>query len=252
MSPCALSQHGPAWYPPLVMQHAVLLGRDNWMRFKNRSYRSLPSRPSDDRMFGELELSHHAPEGVRACAINPVASGGDSHLRYDDVEGVTLSDELQLLAVNLVRSNRSQALTGHDLVDMLPQSDFPSGEEHFVASGRQVIPLVRVMKLEPGDILGVSHAPLMCAPLDVLQHDDWPSGPSSGPPAVTPISAVMASLLTTAAATASPSPALLERLNPEQRSSFLRVWERHLRAVALDVQGPDWTPLAIEHLGNVL
>ena len=28
--------------PPSVMQHAVLLGRDSWMRFKSRSYRSLP------------------------------------------------------------------------------------------------------------------------------------------------------------------------------------------------------------------
>ena len=30
--------------PPPVMKHAVLLGRDSWMRFKIRSYRALPPR----------------------------------------------------------------------------------------------------------------------------------------------------------------------------------------------------------------
>ena len=173
-------------------------------------------------MFGELELSHDAPAGVRAHAINPVASGGGFRLRYDGDVGRTLSDEPQLLAVNLVRSNGSQALTGHYLVDMLPQSDLPFGEEHFVASGRQVIPLVEVSNLEPGDLLGVAHAPLMCVSLDALQHDGRPSGPSSGSPGVTPISVVTSSPLAAATATASPSPALLERLTPEQRASFLR------------------------------
>ena len=44
-------------------------------------------------------------------------------------------------------------------------------------------------------------------------------------------------------------------MTPEQRVSFLRVWERlpsHLRAVAFDLHGPGWTPLAIEQLGDVL
>ena len=33
--------------PPSVMQHAVLLGCDSWMRFNTRSNRSFPPRPSD-------------------------------------------------------------------------------------------------------------------------------------------------------------------------------------------------------------
>ena len=98
---------------------------------------------------------------MRAYSINTVASGGGFHLRYDGTVGVTLSGKPQLLAVNLVRSNRPQALTGHFVVDMLPQSDLPSMEEHFVASGRPVLPLVRMADLELGDILGVTHAPLM-------------------------------------------------------------------------------------------
>ena len=106
--------------------------------------------------------------------------------------------------------------------------------------------------LEPGDILGVAHASLMCVPLDALQHDGRPSSPSSGPRGET---RVTTSPLAAAAATASPSPVLLERLTPEMRASFLRVWERlpsHLRAVAFDLHGPDWTHLAIEQLSDVL
>ena len=95
----------------------------------------------------------------------------------------------------------------------------------------------------------------MGVPLDAIQHDSSPPGFSSSPPAVTSISPVMASPLAAATATASPSSALLERLAPEQRASFLRVWERlpsHLRAVACDLHGLDCTPLAIELLGGVL
>ena len=99
--------------PPSVMQHAVLLGRDSWMRFNIRSYRALPPRPRDSRVFGELTLSHHATTGVSAHAIDPIAEDGGFHLLYEGTVGVTLSDEPQLLEVNLVRSNGSPALTGH-------------------------------------------------------------------------------------------------------------------------------------------
>ena len=40
----------------------------------------------------------------------------------------------------------------------MPQFDMPSVEEHFVASGRQVLSLVGVAALEPGDILGPNTA----------------------------------------------------------------------------------------------
>ena len=52
-----------------------------------------------------------------------------------------------------------------------------------------------------------------------------------------------------------PSPALLERLNPDQRSSFLRVWARlppHLREIAFDLHYHGWTPPASEQLGDAL
>ena len=65
------------------MQHAVLLGRDSWMRFNPRSYRALPPRPHDNRFFGELTLSHHATTGVSAYAIDPITADGGFHLLYD-------------------------------------------------------------------------------------------------------------------------------------------------------------------------
>ena len=198
-----------------VMKHTVLFGRDSWFRFNKRSYRSLPPRPSYHRIVGELELSHHAPAGAAAYAINPVVSGGGFHPRYDGAVGVTQSNEPQLLVANLVRSNGSQTLTGHYLVATLPQSDLFSGEDYLVDSGRQVIHLVGVANLDPGDFLGVPHAPLMRVLLDAMQHDSRPPSPFSGPPVVTLISAVTASSLAAAAATATPSSALLERLTPE-------------------------------------
>ena len=64
---------------PSAMQHAVLLGRDSWMSLTNRSYRSLPPRPSYHRSFwlcGVLspnparlvqanQLDHLPPQGVK-------------------------------------------------------------------------------------------------------------------------------------------------------------------------------------------
>ena len=193
------------------------------------------------------------PAGLRAYAIDSVASVGDLHLRYNDVVGVTLSDEPQLLPVNLVRRNDSQAITGHYLIGMLPQSDFPSVEEHLVASGRQVLPLVGAANLAPGDILGVAHAPLMCVPLDAMQHDRRSPALPSGPPAVTPISTFTASPLAAEAGIASRSSALLERLSPEQHASYVFSWERqssHLHAVAFEIHGPGRTPLEIEQGGR--
>ena len=88
--------------PPSVMQHAVLLGRDSWMRFNTRSYRALPPRPYDNRVFGELTLSHHAKTSVSAYATDPIAEGGGFHLLYGGTVGITLSDEPQLLEVCLL------------------------------------------------------------------------------------------------------------------------------------------------------
>ena len=42
--------------PPSVMQHAVFLGRDSWMRFNTRSYRALSPRPLDNRVLNLADV----------------------------------------------------------------------------------------------------------------------------------------------------------------------------------------------------
>ena len=116
------------------MQHTVLLGRDSWMRFNTRSHGGLPPRLHNNRVLGELTLSHHAMAGVAAYAVDPAATNGGFHLLYDGTAGVALSDEPQLLEVNLVRSNGLHVLTGHYFVDIMPQPNIHSGQQHFVAS----------------------------------------------------------------------------------------------------------------------
>ena len=91
---------------------------------------------------------------------------------------------------------------------------------------------MKIALVEPVDVRGVAHAPFMCVPLDALQHGGRPSGSPSDPPGVTPVSAVTTTPLAALTATASPSPALLERLTPEPRASFLCVWERLRHIVA--------------------
>ena len=53
---------------------------------------------------------------------------------------------------------------------MLQQQGILSMQEHFVASGRQVLPLTGVADLEPGDLVGVAHSPLLSVPLGALRH----------------------------------------------------------------------------------
>ena len=72
------------------MQHAVLLGRDSWIHFNTRSYRSFPPRLSDQRGFGEQTLSHRAPTDASIFVPDPLASGGNFHLRYDGTYRVIL------------------------------------------------------------------------------------------------------------------------------------------------------------------
>ena len=61
--------------PPSVMQHAVRLGRDSWMRFNTRSYRALPPRPND--------------KGMSGYATDPTVTDDGFHLLYDGTVRVT-------------------------------------------------------------------------------------------------------------------------------------------------------------------
>ena len=130
--------------------------------------------------MGELTLSHHSTTGIKAYTTDPAATNGVFHLLYDGAADIALSDEPQLLEVNLVRSNGSPALTGHHLVGILPQPDIPSRKKRFVASGRQVLVLTGVADLEPVDLVGVADARLLRVPLGALQHTTHPAGPHPG------------------------------------------------------------------------
>ena len=92
------------------MQHAVLQGRDSRVRFSSRFYRSLPPRPSDQRVSGKLELIRHAPAGMSIYAISPAASVGSFPLRYEGAVGGTLSDSPQLLALSSLLPTTVRAL----------------------------------------------------------------------------------------------------------------------------------------------
>lgn len=116
--------------PGGAIHHDVLLGRDSWMRFIDRSYRTLASKRPGDRVFGELTLAHHKQSGAEAFVRDVSASAGNYQLRYAGKHSIQLLPEHQLVQVDMVRSDGSPALVGNYMVDMLPQTSMFSSEEH--------------------------------------------------------------------------------------------------------------------------
>ena len=158
--------------PNETMRCPLLLGRDSWMRFPFRSYQTLPPHP-DGRTFGELTLSPCDDTLGSAAAYirNREAPDNAYHLVYDGL-GVSLTDSPQLIPVNLVRPDGSPALTGHNMVNLLPANDDSYPLERFVSSGRQLIPLTGYKDLEPSDILGTASSPLLRVSLEALSLHD--------------------------------------------------------------------------------
>ena len=109
--------------PNETMRCPLLLGRDSWMRFHSRSYQTLSPQP-DGHTFGELTLSLCDDNLGSAAAYirNRESSDAAYHLVYDGL-GVSLTDSPQLISLNLVRLDGSPALTGHNMVDLLPAHD---------------------------------------------------------------------------------------------------------------------------------
>ena len=110
--------------PNKTMRCPLLLGRDSWMRFHSRSYRTLAPAP-DGRVFGELTLSHKFDDAytsatayIRSCETTNVVH----QLRYD-VEGLSLTSSPQLVTVNLTRLNGHPALTGYYMMDIATSHD---------------------------------------------------------------------------------------------------------------------------------
>ena len=183
------------------------------MRFHSRSYQTR-APASDGQVFGELTLSHtfddaynSATAYIRSCETTNVVH----HLVYDG-PGMSLTSSPQLVPVNLTRLNGSPALTGHYMVDITTSHDGQYLSEHFVASGRQTIPLTGYHDLEHTDILGTASAPLLRVPLEALvQHNE-----------LSDVTAVSEAPATNATPNTSeqPSTELLHRLDDDQRDLF--------------------------------
>ena len=77
--------------PDSTMHHALLLGRDSYMRFDQRTYRTLPPLTPQSASRGELQLQHFGTlSGALAYKKNEHATGAAYHLRYDAVVLVSL------------------------------------------------------------------------------------------------------------------------------------------------------------------
>ena len=124
------------------------------------------------------------------------------------------------------------------------------GRNTLLPQDDRCLPFIGVADLVPGDLVGVADAPLLRIPLDALQHPTRTGGPHPGQTSDSQVSTVASSTDAEGIAPAvpPPSPTVMERWNPAQRSAFLRVWARlppHLREIAFDLHDPGWDPPAI-------
>ena len=242
--------------PNKIMRCPLLLGRDSWIRFHTRSYQTLVPT-NDGHIFGELTLSHtfsNAHNSAAAYIHSCETPDATHHLIYDG-QGMTLTTAPQLVPVNLVRLDGSPALTIHYMVDTATTHDGQGAFEHFVASGRQTIPLTGLRDLEPGDILGTASHPLLRVPLETLApHDTQYEVTTIAESTVTLAPPSTAANAMRDASGASPTK-LLHRLDDAQRESFLRLWNMapsHIRLIDFTLDAPGWEPSAIDALAATL
>ena len=144
---------------------------------------------------------------------------------------ITLSDEPQLLAVNWIRRNGPPALTGHYLVDILSQSYIPQLRNlSSPPDGRSCSSL----ELQTSNLATSSESPTPRSWEFRWTHCSRMADPQALPLAYLrypKVSAVMDSPVAATVASFSPSATVLERMTPDQNSSFLRVWHADRRTV---------------------
>ena len=205
-----------------TMRCTLLFGRDSWMRFHTRSYQTL-APTHDGRIFGKLTLSHtfsnahNSPAAyIHSCETLDAAH----HLIYDG-QGMTLTTAPQLVPVNLVRFDGSPALTCHYMVDTATTHDGQDPFEHFVASGRQTIPLTGLRDLEPGDSSGTASHPLLRVPLEILEPHDTQHEVTTIAESTITLAPPSTAANATPDASGAPPTELLHRLDDAQRESFL-------------------------------
>ena len=226
------------------------------MRFHTRSYQTL-APTHDGRIFGEPTLSYTFDNAHNsAAAYNQSCETPDPahHLVYDG-PGISLTTAPQPVPVNLVRLDGSPALTGHYMVDIATTHDGQDPLEHFIASGRQTIPLTGHRDLEPGDILGTAPPPLLCVPSETLApHDTQHEATTIAEPPVT-LAPPSTATNVTPDASGDPPTELLHRLDNVQRELLLRLWNTvppHIRQIDFALDAPGWEPSAIDALAATL
>ena len=111
-----------------TMTHPVLSGRDSWMSFKTRSYRTLPRTSCDEPVFRELTLEC-GDNGVPAFTLDDEDNTDRFHLVYSGDHEVCLHDSPLNLSVNLIRNCGTPAPIGSYLVQILPSSGIVSQHE---------------------------------------------------------------------------------------------------------------------------
>lgn len=176
------------------------------------------------------------------------SKGAVFHLRYTWTTGVSLDRRPQLLEVDLVRRTGTQALFGNYIMEIPPRSNKFSVLKHFVAAARQTITLTGCAELEPGDLLDIASASLLRVPVAEHERRDEPHPDCDAAPAINTDNVEPSPA-------PEPPPNLPRRLDADQLTSFLRVWDTlrlHLRGVSFDLEGKGWSPAVIAELGNTL
>lgn len=69
----------------------MLLGCDSWTRFGDRSYRTLAPALSDNRVSGEITLSHIEQHGAVVLVSHPWDPAGGLRLLYADATDIYIS-----------------------------------------------------------------------------------------------------------------------------------------------------------------
>lgn len=164
----------------VLCKHSVLLARNRWMRFVQRTTYTTPSHLPSQTTFGDRSLATPYTDSLSTLIHGNRPAADTFHLDFAGVHAISLSSTLSLAPVHLVRSSDIPALTGHYLVDMLPRDGLPSETEIFVTNDYQNIPLSGFTDLEPGDLLETSFFPFIQTPISVLQdlHTESPPTPA--------------------------------------------------------------------------
>ena len=140
-----------------AMEYDVLLGRDNWMRFNDRSYRMLAPRSGNTRVLGKRTLSLRGLHDATAFVLDSSTHPESFHLLYAGDADITLSRDYRLVDVDF-------------FAGMMPRP-LPAAISSTCCTRLIISPLAGVADLEPGALLGISSSPLLRAPLEAIMFD---------------------------------------------------------------------------------